>query len=262
MKFTRSWLDEFVDIPASDPSELAAAFESLGHEVEEWRALTPEFTGVVVGKVLEVSAHPDADKVRVTKVDVGDEVLEIICGAWNFAAGAVVPVAVPGAVLGEDFTITRRDIRGITSHGMICSEVELGLGSESEGIMVLNDDYPAAAGAIGSDFAEIVGLPDVYYEVNVTPNRPDCLSVYGLCRDLAAFYEVDLKPHGIVVNAAGDANDVTVEIEAPDLCPRFAGRRVRNISIGTSPHWLRWKPTKVKTWHSAHRKWETILNLI
>lgn len=241
MKFTRSWLDEFVDIPDADPSDLAAVFESLGHEVEEWRELAAEFTGVVVGKVLEVSPHPDADKVRITKVDVGDEILEIICGAWNFTAGALVPVAVPGAVLGDDFTITRRDIRGVTSHGMICSEIELGLGTEADGIMVLNDDYPSAAGAIGSDFAEIVGLPDVYYEVNVTPNRPDCLSVYGLSRDLAAFYQVDLKPHGIAVTPAGDPDDMVVEIESPHLCPRFAGRRVRNVTIGTSPHWLRWR---------------------
>jgi phenylalanyl-tRNA synthetase beta chain len=95
MKFTRSWIDEFVDIPVTEAADLAEAFESLGHEVEEWRILEPAFTGVVVGKVLDVSAHPDADKVRVTKVDVGDEVLDIICGAWNFEAGAIVPVAVP-----------------------------------------------------------------------------------------------------------------------------------------------------------------------
>ncbi len=244
MKFTRSWLDEFVEIPTSGPGDLAEAFESLGHEVEEWKVLEPEFTGVVVGKVLEVWAHPDADKIRVTKVDVGDEVLEIICGAWNFGVGAIVPVAVPGAVLGEDLTITRRDIRGVTSHGMICSEIELGIGEDAHGIMVLTDDYPAASDAIGSDFASIVGLPDVYYEVAVTPNRPDCLSVYGLCRDLAALYEVPLRPHGIEVNESGEPNDVIVEIRAPTLVPRFAGRRVRGVTVGISPHWLRWRLTQ------------------
>jgi phenylalanyl-tRNA synthetase beta chain len=244
MKLTRSWIDEFVDIPVTDPAALADAFESLGHEVEEWKVLSPEFTGVVVGRVLEVSAHPDADKVRVTRVDVGTEILDIICGAWNFEAGAIVPVAVPGAVLGGDFTITQRDIRGITSNGMICSEVELGLGDDADGIMVLNEDYPGSADAIGADFAQIVGLPDVYYEISVTPNRPDCLSVYGLCRDLAALYEVTLRPHGIEVTEAGDPNDIEVEIVAADLCPRFAGRRVRGITVGVSPHWLRWRLTQ------------------
>jgi phenylalanyl-tRNA synthetase beta chain len=244
MKFTRSWIDEFVEVPVTDPAELAEAFESLGHEVEEWKVLTPAFTGVVVGRVLEVLPHPDADKVRMTKVDVGGETLDIICGAWNFDAGAIVPVAVPGAVLGDDFLIARRDIRGVTSNGMICSEIELGLGDESDGIMVLNSDYPSAADAIGSDFAQVVGLPDVYYEVNVTPNRPDCLSVYGLCRDLAALYEVELRPHGIEVSVSGAPNEVTVAIEEPDLCPRFAGRRVRDISVGPSPHWLRRRLTQ------------------
>jgi phenylalanyl-tRNA synthetase beta chain len=244
MKFTRSWIDEFIDIPVTEAADLAEAFESLGHEVEEWRILEPEFTGVVVGKVLEVSAHPDADKVRITKVDVGDVVLDIICGAWNFEAGAIVPVAVPGAVLGEDFTITRRDIRGVTSNGMICSEIELGLGDEADGIMVLNTDYPSAADAIGSDFAEIVGLPDVFYEVSVTPNRPDCLSVYGLCRDLAALYQVPLRPNCIEVAPSGEPNDVIVEVDAVDQCPRFSGRRVRGITVGPSPHWLRWRLTQ------------------
>ena len=244
MRLTRSWIDEYVDIPVTDPGELADAFEGLGHEVEEWKVLAADFTGVVVGRVLEISPHPDADKVRLTRVDVGDEVLDIICGAWNFDVGAIVPVAVPGAVLGGDFTITRRDIRGATSNGMICSEIELGLGDEADGIMVLNSDYPNAADAIGRDFADIVGLPDVYYEISVTPNRPDCLSVYGLCRDLAARYEVELRPHGIEVDASGEPNDVTVSIDAPDLCPRFAGRRVRGITVGPSPHWLRWRLTQ------------------
>jgi phenylalanyl-tRNA synthetase beta chain len=155
-----------------------------------------------------------------------------------------VPVAVPGAVLGEDFEITRRDIRGVTSNGMICSEIELGLGTEADGIMVLNDDYPASLDAIGQDFAEFMGLPDVYYEVNVTPNRPDCLSVYGLARDLAALYQSPLRATEIAVEEAGEPNEVTVSIQAPDLCGRFAGRRVRGITVGPSPHWIRWRLTQ------------------
>lgn len=239
MKLTLSWLAEFIDLPTSDPQEIVEAFESLGHEIEDWHVIDPAFRDVVIGKVLEVTPHPNADKVRLTKVDVGDDVLEIICGAWNFEAGAVVPVAIPGAVLGEDFTITRREIRGVTSNGMICSESELALGDDAAGIMVLDADYPRAANAIGQDFGEFLGLPDVWFEVNVTPNRPDCLSVYGLARDLAALYEVPLRAHEISVNESGEPTAVTVTIDVPEMCPRFAGRRVRGITVGTSPHWLR-----------------------
>lgn len=244
MKLTRSWIDEFVSVPTDDPVELLEAFESLGHEIEAWHPIEPAFRGVVVGKVLDVAPHPNADKVRVTQVDVGSETLEIICGAWNFEAGAIVPVAVPGAVLGEDFEITRREIRGVTSNGMICSEIELGLGDEADGIMVLNDDYPASGDAIGEDFAEFMGLPDVFYEINVTPNRPDCLSVYGLCRDLAALYQVPIRDQNISVDASGEPNDVEVTIEVTELCGRFAGRRVRGITVGPSPHWIRWRLTQ------------------
>lgn len=241
MKLTRSWLRSFVDIPTKDPEELVDIFENLGHEVEEWQLILPSFSGVVVGEVLEVSPHPNADKVRLTKVDVGDTVLDIICGAWNFEAGAIVPVAVPGAVLGGDFEITRRDIRGVTSNGMICSESELGLGEDAEGIMVLNDDYPQSAEMIGEPFEQVIGLPDVVYDLAITPNRPDCLSVYGLARDLAARFEVPLRPDDIEVDTSGAPTSVSVSIVDGDACPRFSGRQVRGITVGISPHWLRWR---------------------
>lgn len=244
MKLTLSWLREFVDVPAMSPEELVDVFEGLGHEVEEWRSLEPAFTDVVVGRVLDVAPHPNADKVRLTRVDVGSEELDIICGAWNFDAGAVVPVAVPGAVLGEDFEISRREIRGVTSNGMICSEIELGLGEEADGIMVLDVDYPHATGAIGSPFAEIVGLPDLWFELNITPNRPDCLSVYGIARDLASYFELPLRPHGIEVEAVGPPTDVSVAIDVPEMNPRFAGRQVRGVRVGPSPHWMRLRLTQ------------------
>jgi phenylalanyl-tRNA synthetase beta chain len=241
MKLTLSWLREFVDIPTEDPAEIADAFESLGHEVEEWHLVEPSFAGVVVGEVLEVGSHPNADKVRLTKVNVGDEVLDIICGAWNFEVGAIVPVAVPGAVLGGEFEITRRDIRGVTSNGMICSEIELDLGDEAEGIMVLNGDYPHAAGMVGEPFQDVVGIPDVFYELAITPDRPDCLSVYGLARDLAARFETPLRAHDIYVEPSGEPTVVAVSIDDSEACPRFTGRQVRDITVAPSPHWLRWR---------------------
>ncbi len=241
MKLTLSWLRHFVDLPTNDPDRIVEAFESLGHEIEEWHVIEPTFTGVVVGEVVEVSPHPDAEKIRVTRVNVGSKVLDIICGAWNFEAGAIVPVAVPGAVLGGDFLITSREIRGVTSHGMICSEAELDLGEDSEGIMVLNEEYPEAAEMIGESFAAVIGLPDVSFEVGVTPNRPDCLSVYGLARDLAALYNIPLASHGITVEESGEPTSVAATINDSTACPRFVGRQVRGITIGRSPHWLRWR---------------------
>src|SRR5665811_159124 len=192
MKFNLDWLREFVDLPTNDPEEISNALESLGHEVESWERVSHRFNGIVIGRVLEVSAHPNADKVRVTKVDVGDEVLDIICGAWNFEAGAVVPVAIPGAVLQGDLEIAKRTIRGITSNGMICSESELEVGEDAAGIMVLDDDYPEAGERLGEAFAVLLPEDDVVFDVSITPNRPDCMSVYGLARELAAFYDIPL----------------------------------------------------------------------
>jgi phenylalanyl-tRNA synthetase beta chain len=238
MKLTLNWLREFVDLP-DDPQVVADAFENLGFEVEELRPLEPTFSGVVIGKVLEVGPHPNADKIRLCRVDIGGEVSEIVCGAWNFEAGAIVPVAVPGAMLGGSFEIGRRPIRGIVSHGMICSEHELEIGEDAAGIMVLDADYPAAADRIGDDFASVLDLPDTFMDVEVNPNRPDCMSVLGLARELAAYFEVPLREPDYSLPEVAPASAITVTIDDPEGCPRFVGREVRNIAPGPSPHWLR-----------------------
>lgn len=237
MKFTLDWMQEYVDLPTSDPEEIAEALESLGHEVEGWERTSHRFEGVVVGRVLEVGAHPNADKVRVTKVDVGNEVLDIICGAWNFEAGALVPVAVPGAVLQGDFKITQRKIRGIVSNGMICSESELEVGDDAAGIMVLDDDYPNAAERLGEDFVGLLPADDVVFDVSITPNRPDCMSVYGLARELAAFYKLPLVEPDLELPGGEAATSVTIVDDV--ACPRFVGREVRGITVGASPHKIR-----------------------
>jgi len=237
MKFTLDWLSEFVPLPSKDPEQITEDLENLGHEVEGWERVEHRFEGVVVGRVLTVDAHPNADKVRVTTVDVGDEILDIICGAWNFEAGAVVPVAKPGAVLQGDFEITQRDIRGVTSNGMICSESELEIGEDASGIMVLDDDYPEAADRIGEDFGLLLPQGDVVFEVTITPNRPDCMSVYGLARELAARYEVPLAEPDLDYPVSGAATSVTIQDDV--ACPRFVGREVHGITIGTSPHQIR-----------------------
>jgi phenylalanyl-tRNA synthetase beta chain len=242
MKFTLDWLRDFVDLPTDDPGEIAEALENLGHEVEQWNSLEPRFSGVVIGRVLEVGPHPNADKVRLARVDVGDETLDIVCGAWNFDAGAIVPVAVPGAVLQGDFEISRRKIRGVTSNGMICSEAELEIGEDAAGIMVLGD-YPAAPERLGDDFASLLPEADAFFDVTITPNRPDCMSVYGLARELAAFYDVPLREPGIEIEEIGGPGSTRVTITDDIACPRFVGREVRDISIGRSPHWMRTRLT-------------------
>ncbi len=239
MKLTLDWLDEFVDLPTRDQTELTDALWSLGFAVEGWDPVEYRFRDVVVGKVLEISAHPDADQVRVTQVDVGDQVLEIVCGAWNFEEGAVVPVALPGAVLQGDFTITERAIRGVTSHGMICSEVELELGDDAEGIMVLNGDYPGAADRLGEPFQALLPTDNAVIDIDVTPNRPDCMSVYGIARELAAYYDIPLRQPEFPLDAANEEADTTVTIVDDVACPRFVGREVDDITVGPSPHWMR-----------------------
>lgn len=241
MKLTLDWLRDFVNLPTGDPEEIAAALESLGHGVDAWEPVQHRFSGVVIGKVVEISDHPDADNVRVTRVDVGDEVLDIVCGAWNFEEGAIVPVAVPGAVLRGDFTITDRTIRGVTSHGMICSEQELELGEDGAGIMVLDGDYPDAADRLGASFQTLLPADDAIFDIDVTPNRPDCMSVYGIARELAAYYDIPLGKPEFPLDGDDDPATTSVTIVDPVACPRFVAREVDGITVGPSPHWMRWR---------------------
>ena len=236
MKLTLNWLADFVDLPTDDPEDVVTAFESLGHQVDAYEPLTADFEKVVVGRVTGITAHPDADKVRVCTVDVGDPAgdTEIVCGAWNFDVGAVVPVALPGARLGET-TIERRTIRSVVSNGMICSERELGTGDDHAGIMVLDTDFPDAGEMIGTDFAALLDLPDALFDVAITPNRPDCMSVLGLARELAAYYRIEVTEPTIAVDERSPASTVSITIDDPGGCPRFVGRELRGVAVGPSP---------------------------
>lgn len=234
MKISLNWLSEFVELPTRDPQELKEALYSLGHEVEGVLELEVSWTGVTIAEVLTVEAHPDADKVRLCTVTTGGDPIQVVCGAWNFDAGAVVAFAEPGAVLPGGFEIGSRDIRGVTSHGMICSESELGLGDDHTGILVLEDDAP-----VGEDFGRWVSLPDVVFDLSITPNRGDAMSVLGIARDLAAFYEVDVRmPDAPLETIDGDLR-VAVRIDDPTGCFRFSTRELRGVRIGPSPFWMR-----------------------
>ena len=200
----------------------------LGHEVESFEVLEPGWTDVFVGRVERISPHPDADKVRVCQVDTGSGTEQIICGAWNFSDGAYVAVARPGAVLPGDFEIGQRTIRGVESNGMICSESELGLGEDHTGILVL-DGEPA----LGSTFSDLVELPDVVFDLAITNNRPDAMSLVGIARDLAAHFAVGYHGPGA---APGDcpwvAGDQRRRSRIRHGCRRFTAREIRGVRGG------------------------------
>jgi phenylalanyl-tRNA synthetase beta chain len=195
---------------------------------------------VYVGEVLDIAPHPDADKVRVCQVDSGTGSTQIICGAWNFDAGAKVAVARPGAVLPGEFAIGQRAIRGVESHGMICSERELGLGDDHAGILVL-DGEPK----VGTAFEELVELPDVVFELEVTTNRPDALSMVGVARDLGAWFDVPHRVPPLEMRAVPGTTSIEVELDDPIGCRRFTAREIRGVTVGKSPLAVRHRLHKV-----------------
>jgi phenylalanyl-tRNA synthetase beta chain len=240
MKVSLAWLQEFIDLPSTDINELSYALDMLGHTVEGVERLDAAWSEVYVGRVLDIAPHPDADKVRVCRVDSGTGPTQIICGAWNFETGAIVPVARPGAHLAGDFEIGARTIRGVESHGMICSERELGLGDDHAGILVL-DGEPA----IGTPFAELVELPDIVFDLEITTNRPDALSLLGIARDLGAWFEVDTKIPPIEMKTVAGATPILVEIADPTGCRRFTAREIRGVTIGQAPLRIRHRLHKI-----------------
>ena len=240
MRVPLVWLQEFIDLPTTDIEELSYAFDMLGLTVEGVEEHTANWTDVYVGVVTDVAPHPDADKIRVCQVDVGSGPSQIICGAWNFETGAVVPVALPGAVLPGDFEIGQKTIRGVESSGMICSERELGLGDEHSGILVLDDSLE-----IGMPFVDVVELPDVVFDLDVTPNRPDALSILGVARDLAAWFGVEYQVPILEMRTVEGATPVSVKIEDSVGCRRFTAREIRKVTVGQSPFKVRHRLHKV-----------------
>ena len=234
MRVPLSWLSDFAPI-AGEPYELADALSSLGLVVEGVEAVGQGLEDVVVARVLETRPHPNADKVQVVDVDTGDgEALQIVCGAFNFAAGDLVPLAPIGARLPGGMQIGRRNVRGQWSNGMLCSGAELNLGGDGEGILLLDADLSP-----GVLLTEALGIhPDVVFDLDITPNRPDALSVAGVARDLAAHLRVPFAiPEPPPLHATGAAT-VTVRVDAPDLCPRFTATVLGGVEIGPSPQWL------------------------
>lgn len=234
MIVTYNWLKEFVDFNLP-PSELADLLTMLGLEVERMESRGEGMDEVVVAVVQEKAQHPNADKLSLCKVNNGREVLDIVCGAQNFKAGDKVALAQIGAVLPGGFKIKRSKIRGEESFGMLCSEKELGLAEESAGIMVL----PPAA-PLGVPLFEALGMKDTIFEIGLTPNRADCLSVIGIAREIAAKLGTKVSyPGQEVVETGAPITDIaSVVVEDPHLCPRYAARHVSGCTTAPSPQWL------------------------
>ncbi|MCY7296378.1 phenylalanine--tRNA ligase subunit beta [Alteromonas sp. a30] len=237
MKFSEKWLREWVN-PALSREELAEQITMAGLEVDSVSPVAGDFTGVVVGEVVECGQHPDADKLRVTKVNIGgEELLDIVCGAPNCRLGLKVAVAVVGAVLPGNFKIKKAKLRGQPSHGMLCSFSELGISDDHDGIIELPADAP-----IGTDIREYLDLDDVTIEVDLTPNRADCLGLMGLAREVGVLNNQDVNMLGIQPVSPSIDDTLSIELEAGEACPRYLGRVIRNINLSaTSPIWLQEK---------------------
>ena len=233
MKILKSWINDWIDVSSIDDSELSEALESLGFEIENIEHVKPNYKDIVVGKVLEIYQHPNADKVRVTKVDVGSSVYEIVCGAWNFDVNAVVPVALPKSYIKDNFLIDKRDIRGVESNGMICSATELDLWDDHTGILLLDKDSK-----IGSNFSDIYASTDIIWEIGVTPNRGDCMSHLGVARELSNYFDIPLNERTFK-DQSSIKNIVTANSGDTELCSSYNSVEIENVQVQESNLLLR-----------------------
>ncbi|MDH5204107.1 MAG: phenylalanine--tRNA ligase subunit beta, partial [Hylemonella sp.] len=239
MQFPESWLREFCNPPLST-EQLAHTLTMAGLEVEEMRPVAPPFTKIVVGEIKEAAQHPDADRLRVCQVDVGQgSLLNIVCGAPNARAGIKVPCALVGAELppaedGKPFKIKLGKLRGVESQGMLCSARELMLSEDHGGLLELS-----AEASVGQDIREHLDLDDTLFTLKLTPNLAHCLSVYGVAREVSALTGTPLKKPEFPSVSAQIDDKLPIKLSAPDLCGRFSGRIVRNVNTqAATPAWM------------------------
>lgn len=234
MRVSLNWLKDYIALD-DDVDALAEKMTMLGLEIEAVERKGDEFKSLVVGEIKSIEPHPDADKLVVCQTDVGAEVVEIVCGAKNMKVGDRVPTVLVGGSLPGGFKIGKRKMRGVTSHGMMCSAKELGLGEDHSGLLILKDHAEP-----GADVLDLLHMRDVVFEIEITPNRGDWASMVGIARELAAAYgkQYCLPKPNIPENGPPIAEFTSVTIEDPDLCPRYAGRVLENVKIGPSPAWL------------------------
>ncbi|MDH3354752.1 MAG: phenylalanine--tRNA ligase subunit beta, partial [Chromatiales bacterium] len=236
MKFSEKWLREWVD-PAMTTEELGHQLTMAGLELDGVEPVAAAFSGVVVGRVVKIESHPDADKLRVCTVDVAgasDEPLQIVCGAANVCEGMIAPTAMIGAKLPGDFKIKKSKLRGVASMGMLCSASELGLAESSDGLMPLPDDAP-----VGEDFREYLDLDDLIIEVDLTPNRGDCLSLAGVAREVGVICRQEVNWPAFEVIGSKIDDTFPVKVDEPSDCPRYLGRIIRGVDqTKETPLWM------------------------
>ncbi len=241
MKVSYNWLKEFIDLTLS-PADTAEKMTLIGLEEEETFEYGSNLDGVIVGEVLEVTQHPNADRLKLCQVNLGEETVQIVCGAKNVAAGQKVPVATVGSTLpiklddGSLLTLRKAKLRGEVSNGMICAEDELGLGTDHDGIMVLDNTLE-----VGTPINQVFDLnTDTIIDIAITPNRPDATCHLGVARDLSAALDLELKKPEIESSkTVEDSSDIDIKIENSKKCHRYVGKMIRNVEIKESPSWLK-----------------------
>jgi len=234
MKFSLSWLREYIPVEIS-AEELSDRLTMVGLEVDSLSDRYRYLNTVVAGRILESKPHPDAKSLKICVVDIGDKKLKIVCGAPNVETGLVTACAIPGTVFPDGRVVEKAVIRNTESNGMLCSEYELGIGPNSSGILVLNPDT-----VLGEKAANVLGLSDTIFEIDLTPNRPDCLGIIGIAREVAAILGGTVRyPEKTDAGSGSAVFDYTsVSIQDPDLCPRYCARIVLDVTVGPSPFWL------------------------
>lgn len=241
MKISLTWLKRYIELPEK-PKEIADTLTLLGFEVDDMETTgLPQLENVLVGEVLERQQHPDADKLGVCRVDLGDAIGEkkIVCGASNYKVGDRVPVAIPGAVLPGGFKIKRSKLRGVESDGMMCSGKEIGAGEDAAGLLIL-EGRPK----LGTPINEVLTQSDTVFNLEVTPNRPDCLSHIGIARELAAWYQRNLRYPSVddvpamESRASGEDTFQGVSVDCPEDCPLYRATVIKGVKIGPSPEWM------------------------
>ena len=237
MLISLNWLKKYVDLEGIETNEMENALTMIGQEVEKIEIKGENLDKVITAQILEKEMHPDSDHLTVCKVDTGTEVLQVICGAPNHKAGDKVALAQIGARLTPEFVIKKGKIRGLESNGMLCSEEELRIGHDASGIIILPEDTP-----LGVPMKEYLGLNDIVFELEITPNRPDCLSHIGIAREVAALYNKELKYPKTEINketVEKTVDNISVEIKDNDLSKRYVARIIKNVQVKESPKWLK-----------------------
>jgi len=237
----KSWLNDWINISNIDDSNISEALESLGFEIESTNKIEPNYKNIVVGKVVDIYPHNNADKLRITQVDVGSNTYEIVCGAWNFDVGAIVPVALPKSHIVDNFLIEKREIRGVVSNGMICSAMELGLWDEHEGILLLEDSL-----APGTDFSSTYDSQDTSWEIGITPNRGDCMSHLGVARELSNYFDIKISENDFKLKSKIE-NVLNTNSGKISECNSYVSIEIENFNITDSPFYIRYRLSQVGT---------------